>query len=110
MTEKMGMPEGDGFIIKESCPEDPSGLTCGLPGVNFSTFILSMYSSALVHLGEITDPATGKLEQNLDMAKQTIELLRMLEEKTRGNLDNEEVNLTKSLLHELRLTYVRVKG
>ncbi len=110
MPEKMGMPEGDGFVMKESCSGSASGGKCAFPGVNFSTFILSMYSSALVQLGEMVDPATGKREQNLDLAKQTVDLIRMLEDKTRGNLDMEEENLMKSLLHELRLAYVKAKG
>ncbi len=104
-----GMPEGDGFIIKENRDPDEPGSTCNLPGVDFSTFILSLYSSALVQLGEMADPVTGTKTQDLDVAKQTVDMINMLEKKTRGNLDNDEENLMKSLLHELRLAYVRAK-
>jgi len=110
MAETMGMPEGDGFIMKDSGPGNGSGPEEQMPGVNFSTFILSLYSSTLVQLGEMKDPVTGTREQNLDLAKQTVDMISMLEQKTRGNLDNEEENLMKSLLHELRLAYVKAKG
>lgn len=80
-----------------------------LPQINFSTFVFSLNSSALVHLGVIEDPGTGKKVKNLPLAKQTIDILGMLEEKTRGNLSKDEDNLLKSMLHDLRLMYVREK-
>ena len=78
-----------------------------LPEINFSTFIFSLNTSALLHLGEIPDPASGKEQKDLAMAKQTIDLIAMLEEKTRGNLSPEEENLVKHILYELRLRYVQ---
>jgi len=81
-----------------------------LPEINFSTFVFSLNASALVNLGEIENPGTGKKEKNLPLAKQTIDILGMLEEKTRGNLNDEEANLLKSILYDLRLNYVRKKG
>jgi len=81
-----------------------------LPPVNFSTFIVSLSSSTLVHLGEIPDPITGKKEKNLDLAKQTIEILEMLKEKTKGNLDNEEEGLLNNILFDLRVKYVKLSG
>lgn len=78
-----------------------------LPEINFSTFIFSLNTSALLHLGEIPDPASGKEQKDLAMAKQTIDLIAMLEEKTRGNLTSEEENLVKHVLYELRLRYVQ---
>jgi len=81
-----------------------------LPPVSFSTFIVSLSSSTLVHLGEIPDPITGKKEKNLDLAKQTIEILEMLKEKTKGNLDNEEESLLNNLLFDLRVKYVKLSG
>lgn len=77
-----------------------------LPEINFSTFIFSLNSSALVHLGVIEDPATGQKDKNLPIAKQTIDIIGMLEEKTRGNLTNEEENLLKDILYNLRMLYV----
>ena len=77
------------------------------PEVNFSTFIFSLNTSALLHLGEIPDPATGKQQEDLGMAKQTIDLIAMLQEKTKGNLAPDEENLVKHILYDLRLRYVQ---
>ncbi|MBW2579794.1 MAG: DUF1844 domain-containing protein [Deltaproteobacteria bacterium] len=77
------------------------------PEINFSTFIFSLNTSTLLHLGEVPDPATGKQQEDLVMAKQTIDLIAMLEEKTRGNLTSDEENLVKHILYDLRLRYVQ---
>ena len=66
-----------------------------LPQINFATFIFSLNSSALVHLGMIEEPSTNKKIKNMVLAKQTIDILGMLEEKTKGNLTSEESNLLK---------------
>ena len=76
-----------------------------LPEIDFATFILSMGSSALSHLGEVPDDA-GKTERNLPLAKQTIDLLALLQEKTKGNLDEAETSLLSALLYDLRIKYV----
>ena len=78
-----------------------------LPEINFSTFIFSLNTSALLHLGEVPDPTTGKQQEDLAMAKQTIDLIAMLEEKTKGNLTQDEENLIKHILYDLRLRYVQ---
>ena len=78
-----------------------------LPEINFPTFIFSLNSSALVHLGVIEDPATNQKTKNLPMAKQTIDILGMLEEKTKGNLSEDEANMLKTMLYELRMLYVK---
>lgn len=80
-----------------------------LPELNFPTFVISLNASALVHLGAIEDPATGKKVKNLPMAKQTIDILSMLEEKTRGNLSADEENILKNVLYDLRILYVKEK-
>ncbi len=80
-----------------------------LPQLNFATFIFSLNSSALMHLGVIEEPGTGKKIKNLPLAKQTIDILGILEEKTRGNLTSDEDNLLKNILHDLRMMYVREK-
>ncbi len=80
---------------------------CAMPQVCFPTFILSLSSSALVHLGEVPDPETGKRTENIVVAKHTIDILAMLEEKTRGNLNAEEAKLLKDMLFELRMKYVQ---
>jgi len=77
-----------------------------LPEISFSSFILSLSSSALLHFGEIPDPITNRKERNMLMAKQTIDILGILQEKTRGNLSKDEQQLTDNLLHDLRLRYI----
>lgn len=77
-----------------------------MPKVTFSTFVLSLASSALVQLGEAPDPATGKQEEDIVLAKHTIDILSMLEEKTRCALDADETRLIEGLLYELRMKYV----
>ena len=76
-----------------------------LPQVDFASFVLSLGTSALYHLGLIGDPQTGKLVAKPDrvLARQTIDTLAMLETKTRGNLDPEEAKLLDGLLYELRM-------
>lgn len=80
-----------------------------LPAIDFSTFIFSLNSSALVQLGMIEDPMTGETDKNLPLAKQTIDILCMLEEKTRGNLDADEAAMLKNILYDLRIHYVKEK-
>jgi hypothetical protein len=74
--------------------------------VDFGTFVLSLGSSALVHLGEIQHPETPEAKENMLLARQTIDLLAMLEEKTRGNLTGEETRFLSDLLADLRLKFV----
>ena len=81
-----------------------------LPKINFATFIFSLNSSVLVQLGLIDDPATGKKTRNLPLAKQTIDILAMLEEKTQGNLTKDEETMLKNILYDLRMLYVKEKG
>ena len=74
--------------------------------LNFSTFVLSLTSSAFYHLGDIPDPLTGKKEENLPAVKQTIDILIMLNEKTKNNLDADEAKLMEQLIYELQVKYV----
>lgn len=78
-----------------------------MPKIDFSTFIISLNSSALVQLGVLEDPSTGRKEKNIILAKQTIDILGMLEEKTRNNLNEEEENILKNILFDLRMLFVR---
>ncbi|MCS7281079.1 MAG: DUF1844 domain-containing protein [Desulfobacterota bacterium] len=74
----------------------------------FSTFILSLSSSALVSLGELPDPLTSEKRIDLDRARQTIALIEILKEKTKGNLTEEEERLIENTLCDLKLKYVDV--
>lgn len=76
--------------------------------MNFATFILSLASSAQINLGLIPHPLTGKPQISLESSKQTIDIIGMLDEKTRGNLDSREEHLVKQVLYELRMQYVEV--
>ncbi len=77
------------------------------PTIDFYTFVLSLGSSAFMYLGDAPHPETGQpVPANLDLAKQTIDLLDMLHEKTRGNLTPEEEKFMENLLTDLRLRYV----
>ncbi len=79
-----------------------------LPDIDFATFVLSLASSVLVALGEMENPESGKQERDLALAKQTIDILAMLEVKTKGNLGAEEEKLIQGLLYDLRIKYVDV--
>src|SRR6266536_3512803 len=86
-----------------------SGAGVTLPAVDFHTFVLSLGSSALLHLGELEHPDVGAPQKDLPLAKHTIDILVMLEEKTRGNLTPAEEKLIGSLLYDLRLRYVEAQ-
>jgi hypothetical protein len=78
-----------------------------LPDIDFATFILSLGSSALMHLGiHESEDQPLEVEPDLSLAKQTIDILAMLEVKTRGNRDEAEDRLLSSLLYDLRIKYV----
>jgi hypothetical protein len=96
-------PSADGAA--RPAPSSSAGTT-GLPAVDFHTFVLSLGSSALLHLGELEAPGSEGPQKDLALAKHTIDLLVMLEEKTRGNLTPAEEKLITSLLYDLRLRYV----
>ena len=80
-----------------------------LPEINFATFIFSLNHSVLVHLGVMDDPSTGKKVKNLPIAKQTIDILGMIEEKTKGNLEEDEEKMLKNILYDLRMIYIKEK-
>lgn len=78
-----------------------------LPEINFPTFIISLSSQAMFHFGDFPDPVTKETKKNLPLAKQTIDILSMLQEKTKGNLDSEESQLFDNILYELRLRFIK---
>ncbi len=96
--------------VKEEAEKEAAEKDYPLPIINFSTFIFSLNSSALMQLGIIDDPTSGEKIKNLPLAKQTIDILGMLEEKTRGNLTEDEENMLKNILYDLRMVYVKMKG
>jgi len=79
------------------------------PEVTFSSFVLSLSTTVMYHLGDFPDPTTKKAERNLAAAKQTIDMLSMLRNKTTGNLDTDEKQLLEGILYELMIRYVKEK-
>lgn len=74
--------------------------------VSFPDFVMSLASTAYVHLGEIADPASGEKAVNLQAARHMIDILSMLQGKTQGNLLAEESELVESVLYDLRMRFV----
>jgi hypothetical protein len=77
-----------------------------MPAPSFSTFIASLSSSAMVQLGEIAEPTTGQKQGNMPMAKHTIDIIALLQEKTKGNLTSDENKLIQNVLTDLRMRYI----
>lgn len=78
--------------------------------ISFSHFILSLGTTAAIHFGDLPDPSTGELgETNLEAASEMIELISMLQEKTRGNLEPAESKLLEDLLYDLRMRFVQAQ-
>ncbi len=99
--------------IEDKPPEEKSEETSReeyFPEVTFSTFVLSLSTTAMYHFGDFPDPVTKKAEKNLTAAKQTIDMLNMIKIKTAGNLDNNEKSLLEGILYELMMRYVKEKA
>ncbi len=97
---KTSPTEGEGFTMKEGeAPSEPHQ-------IDFSTFVFSLATGALINMGLAPDPATNKKSKNLELARQNIELLAVLQQKTKGNLTPDETQLMESLLTEIRLRFV----
>jgi hypothetical protein len=75
--------------------------------ISFVGFVVSLAHTAYVHFGDIGDPASGEAGQNLQAAQQIIDILTLIEEKTRGNLTPEERQVLEQALYELRLRFVQ---
>lgn len=102
----------EGSVAPADADARPSAAQAqALPPIDFHTFILSLGSSALLHLGELDGPDGEPSEPDLPLAKHTIDVIAMLQAKTQGNLTTPEANLVESLLYDLRLRYVeKTKG
>jgi hypothetical protein len=102
-------PEQPAPAKDAAAPAPAAGGAPNLPAVDFHTFVLSLGSSALLHLGELEHPDVGAPQKDLPLAKHTIDILVMLEEKTKGNLSPAEEKLISSLLYDLRLRFVEAQ-
>jgi hypothetical protein len=94
----------------DSPEQDEADARQALPPIDFSTYVLSLASSANICLGRVPAPTGETMPPDLEMAHQLIDVLGMLQEKTRGNLDEGESKLLSSLLYDLRVTYVDVRN
>ena len=95
-----------GFTVSDPPPPGE------LPQIDFSTFVLSLAASGMLHLGmapDPTQPGSAPPAPNLPLAQQTIDTLSMLQAKTQGNLEDEEAKLLESVLYELRMGFVRIR-
>jgi len=79
-------------------------------GISFAGFVMSLATTAAVHFGDIPDPGGGQAAQNLEAAREMIDILGMLQEKTRGNLTGDEADLVEKLLYELRMRFVQASA
>ncbi len=108
-----GGKENEGTPLDNKKKEERTETECerrarkALPEIDFSTFVLSLASSVMIHIGEIEDPDTKQAVVSLPMAKQTLDILALLQEKTRGNLEDDEDRLLTELLYDLRMKFVR---
>jgi len=105
--ENESKPKKEDGLKEEPHKEDAASQEAPLPEINFTNFLLSISTSALIQMGEIPDPTTKQSVKQLPLAKQTIDLIGMLKEKTKGNLAAEEEKLIDYLLYDLRMRFVK---
>lgn len=105
--EKAEEPKAAPEKEKKEEPKKTEDQRPPLPEVNFNSLIFSLSSSAFFNLGEIADPQTGEKHKDLPLAKHSIDIIAMLRDKTKGNLDDEEQKFLDNILADLRLRYVK---
>lgn len=103
MTDDMGGKGSEGLDEGQY----PSEM---LPDFDFITFVLSLHRSAACHLGRAPDPETNTCQENMPLAKQTIDILGMLQDKTQGNLTGEEERILSEILYDLRVAFVKAQS
>lgn len=121
VTDRRVKPDDDTPVSKagnKTAPDPEAGPKAGnigapgdacsapLPEMNFASFIISINTSALIHLGLLPDLATGQSQKQVELARQTIDLLGILKEKTKGNLSPDEADLLDNVLFDLRIKFV----
>ena len=106
--EPASPPAGEKPVIQENVQSQKEKFE--YPPINFTNFVLSLHTSALFHFGDFPDPASGKAQKDLPAAKQAIDMLDMINEKTKGNLNEQENNLIQGVLYELKMRYVKENG
>lgn len=105
---KSGECSAEGCVCGEGKVPNKEG-QCVMPEVTFSTFIMSLNTSALYHLGEIKDPRTGQSNVDFDLARHAIDTLVMLQQKTKGNLTRDEEEMLRNILYDVKLRFVKAR-
>jgi hypothetical protein len=104
-TDKRGVDKEETQEFNPQSPEDKDPMGPTQP-IDFTTLIMSLASSALVSMGRVPDPETGSVQKNLAFAQQNIDIIHLLQGKTRGNLSSDEERLVEQILYELRMSYI----
>jgi hypothetical protein len=89
-------------------PPEPEPTRQAVPPVSFPTFLLSLHAGAMIHLGLVPNPADQQVRVELELARENIDLLEVLQQKTKGNLTLDESRLLDNVLYELRMLYLQV--
>ncbi len=103
MTEKNKKKKKEKEKPKEKEQAEPKII---IPPLDFSSLVLPFFTQALVSLGQVEDPESGKPEKNLELVKRLIDLLDLMKDRTNGNLKKEEEQFLDSCLHQLKLSYM----
>jgi hypothetical protein len=108
-AEATSTPETESAADAASAPETgPTARPGPEEPVSFSTFVLGLSTQALLHLGDIESPVSGRVERDLGAARHVIDILGILEAKTKNNLEQAEASLLESVLYDLRMRYVEL--
>lgn len=108
VTDKRGQDKDEKSVEPLASPhETQANEESSMPEASFANFAASLGTSAMIHLGLMQNPHTNQIEKNIEMAKHEIDLLSMLQEKTKNNLSKEEENFLTQMLYELRMHFVK---
>lgn len=99
-------PSEGAHPASKSAAEPATTASPSAAAVDFSTFILSLSANALYHFGSVQDPHSGRTSKNLELAKQTIDIIAMLKAKSEGNRSEDETALLDHTLYDLRMRYL----
>jgi hypothetical protein len=112
-SDRRGRPEDPGKGAGEDASCRPGTASCPEHGgegtVDFPTLIMSFASAAMIGMGAVPDPLTGAVSRDLDVAKQNIDIISLLKDKTRGNLTRDEEALLDNILYELRIVFIQAQ-
>jgi hypothetical protein len=109
-ADKRGRSDGPDRCAGQGSPGQAEGYPPpGEDAVDFPTLIMSFASAAMIGMGAVPDPMTGQVTRDLAIARQNIEIISLLREKTRGNLTRDEETLLESILYELRMVFVQTQ-